>query len=466
MATFPSIAPGLNTALQGGESLRQGIQGLGNVATGIQARQDLRALNAQKVQADQAKLQQDRANARIGQMIDIFKAKQTIDPEDALDFYSRNIAPELGDQFGARSFVGQEPKVAKQMAKAMDLLNKTGRGNVRAKKTFAIQMATILKPLIKTDRELVRQASIGKLTEQFGTVRETPEVQSQLAPGGLREPGTAPIPQQRQITAISPSKEEISGQIISLGGALPKDTSLERIEEEAAARTRGSIKQTTTFQAALLDPNITPERRRELLDLNAAFKGKGITGRITLADGTIIELSESGGLTTGAKTSIQKDVAELNTVLAEMKVLQKQAAITADDVLGIKGRVSNFLANVINSVDPTQEFGIIKKTGELKAISNTMFALFIKSMSGKQVSDKEREFLEAGFPNVGDKSPQDFKVKLDAVTLLTQRRRDGLIKEMNQSTYTQALLDTAVRKPSSTQTLSPEDIAADAAMGF
>lgn len=229
MAQFPSITPGLGAALQGGESLRQSIQGLGNLAASMGARQDLQNINQQKVEQQQKKLKQDQANARMGQMIDIFKAKQAVDPEDALDFYTRTIAPELGDQFSSKSFVGQEPKVAKQMAKAMDLLNKTGRGNIQAKKTFGVQMATILKPLIKTDRELVKQASIGKLSEQFQTAKEIPQVQSQLAPSIAGPPGSAPTPAQRQITSISPSREGIGGQIVGLDGEIPKGgTAIER----------------------------------------------------------------------------------------------------------------------------------------------------------------------------------------------------------------------------------------------
>ncbi len=179
---------------------------------------------------------------------------------------------------------------------------------------------------------------------------------------------------------------------------------------------------------AITDPNVTPEEAKRIqADITAgrtARRGAGIT--TTLPDGTVIQIggpvTKAPGLGVAATNVVQKDL------LAATQGLQRLTQIENsidDKFLTIPGK---FKAATINLKDKLGNFlGLKKLTQDEQAfLSNfSTFAqdsieninLYIKEITGAQMSEKEANRLRKAVADIGDglfagDGPIKFRAKL------------------------------------------------------
>lgn len=139
-------------------------------------------LRQQRVR-NERELKQQQDDARVEQKMKMFQIIFSASPEKGMSYYEDNLSTELGDWAQGYNWQGKEKEIGKSLNKfidELDISNQTSLGD------FAVKWWTIIKDVPKSQRKLAEQA----------------------VQGGLRTPST---PLRREITDMSPSREQTTG---------------------------------------------------------------------------------------------------------------------------------------------------------------------------------------------------------------------------------------------------------------
>jgi len=188
------------------------------------------------------------------------------------------------------------------------------------------------------------------------------------------------------------------------------------------------VKRPTTIEAALLEPGLPPERKRELVELKQAISGKGLSGRLTMPDGTVLEIGRGdtiSDLTPGARTQIQKEIREAQGRLQEFNNLATNPQFSPEKNLTFYRTGLAQLGSFLDEVDPriSEFFNLkdnIKDFAAFKALTENLFTAWRRSVTGVAFRPEEEKALRKAFPSTED-GPTEFKAKLDAVRELNRR---------------------------------------------
>lgn len=230
------------------------------------------------------------------------------------------------------------------------------------------------------------------------------------------EPETTQLRGIRGIRDINEAKQRNAIRIAEFQAGRAEQFTLgqgqQRFETEGGETTRiagvapkpaPATKRPTTIEAALLDPNITPTRQQELVLLKQALRGKGLSGSITLADGTQITLGEKEGPTPPFKTQIQKETFSTVTGLQELASLKEK--ITPES-FGAVSVLKKAMQESFEFFSPGSTPKWVAETttnrDKLFRQSGESFALWIKKLTGVQFGEREAERLKKGYPNADD----------------------------------------------------------------
>jgi hypothetical protein len=171
------------------------------------------------------------------------------------------------------------------------------------------------------------------------------------------------------------------------------------------------------------NPDATPD---EIALFAQKLKGKGIS--MTLPDGTVVEIggpsggpemtSKTKGAIEGKLTAGREQLARMETIVKEFKPEYQEVGTRLSTAwTGMKARLGMDIApEDINKLTDFKKF-------QRKAIEN--INLYIKEMTGAQMSEKEASRLRLAQPDPGESwwkgdDPITFKAKMDDVQLMTR----------------------------------------------
>jgi len=217
-------------------------------------------------------------------------------------------------------------------------------------------------------------------------------------------------------------------------GIDPTEKSLKRIEEEARAKAEGALPKTpTTAMGAYLKqkPDATPD---EIAVFAQKLKGKGI--RATLPDGTIIEIG--GGLsdiTPTMKTKVQEKLLNTNENLARLKRIKGKIIDPATDdltstarkIFTYKGGIEALVTEIKGKAGvklSKEDLSFANKFWKLKRSGIEEINLYIKEITGAQMSEREANRLRLARPDPGEHwwsgdAPDEYVAKLkDSIEMM------------------------------------------------
>ena len=173
-----------------------------------------------------------------------------------------------------------------------------------------------------------------------------------------------------------------------------------------------------TIEAALLRPGITDKEKADLVSLKQSLKGKGLSGNITLPDGTAISIGDAA-LQTPTKpftTQIQKETFSAQKGLGELialraKITPESFGVTSSLQKGVQEAFEFFLPGST----PKGVAKPIRNRDRFFRQAEEAFALRVKELTGVQFGEKEAQRLKKSFPNAEDNFAE-FQNKVDDLT--------------------------------------------------
>jgi hypothetical protein len=249
-------------------------------------------------------------------------------------------------------------------------------------------------------------------------VSRAPDIGTDVVPAGQRGPFTRNIP---DITR--PREEAIAGALEV--GVTPSDIA-------AITKEPSEVKTPTNFEALAVKlrqerATATPERQKEidrevqeLGILDAQFRGKGLSGTISVPDGkggfvtvSIGEASKIAQPTPTFTTQVQKETYAGVKGIQELFALKKKFSKESFGIVSdVKKGFQEFFEYFKPGSTPVSIAGDVKSRDKLFRQANLAFAEFVKDLTGVQFSEKEAKRLKKGFPNEDD-NYAEFQNKLE-----------------------------------------------------
>ena len=189
----------------------------------------------------------------------------------------------------------------------------------------------------------------------------------------------------------------------------------------------------TSIEQALLDPNLSKERKNELISMKRAMSGKGWSGTFTSKDGSTFTFGQDtedklgiDKLTPGARTQVQREIRDAQGRLEEFKNLAKDPRFSPEENLTFYGaglaKLGDFLDEAI-SPSVSRFFGLqdnVEDWNAFKALTENLFTAWRRSVTGVAFRPEEETALRKAFPSTKD-GPTAYRAKLSAVIELNNR---------------------------------------------